>query len=727
MTKFILPFVAMLTASIVQAQNTFQAVIKDVESKELLIGSTALLKGTTTGSTADVNGKIIINNIPDGKQAIEFSFIGYETKTDTFNFPLQQTEPLIILMTSHGEELEEVVISSTRTSRTIENVPTRVETIELEEIDEKSNMRPSNVSMILHESTGIQVQQTSATSANASIRIQGLDGRYTQLLKDAYPNFGNFASGLSILEIPPLDLKQVEIIKGPASTLYGAGAIAGVVNFISKTPEKKGEYNFIVNQSHVGQTNVGGFASKRKNKIGYTFLALGNLQQAYDVDKDDFTELPKAQDFTVNPKLFFYPKEKISLMVGNSFTKSDRIGGDIQVIKDKTDTTHTYFEENNTLRNTSTIEFDKRFKEKNHLTIRSSFSYFDREIKIPSYQFKGTNYNSFSDIAYVHCLTKHTLIIGANIIYDRFFEKQIFPTRDFTTNTTGIYFQDTWDISSKLSLEGGLREDVVNYSNSNYSKKENFLLPRISALFKISDKWTSRIGGGLGYKTPTMFTEQTEGFQYRNMLALNNVTSEKSSGATADISYKTAIGSDFYFAINQMFFYTHINNATVLQSDTSAHYFFSNTNKSVQSLGFETNAKLIYKENFKFFVGFTYTDATASYLTGNQFLPLLPKNKLNLALVYEKEKDLKIGLEAYFTDQQYLNNGSTTPSFWELGFMTEKTFNKIAVYINAENFTNVRQSTYKRVVNEPHNNPTFDDIWTHTEGFVFSAGIKLKL
>jgi outer membrane receptor for ferrienterochelin and colicins len=109
-------------------------------------------------------------------------------------------------------------------------------------------MRPANVSMLLHESTGMQVQQTSAVSGNASIRVQGLDGRYTQLLKDGYPNFGNFASGLSILEIPPLDLKQVEIIKGPASTLYGGGAIAGVVNFISKTPKEKGEYNFILNQ-----------------------------------------------------------------------------------------------------------------------------------------------------------------------------------------------------------------------------------------------------------------------------------------------------------------------------------------------------------------------------------------------------------------------------------------------------------------------------------------------
>src|SRR6186713_2467943 len=82
------------------------------------------------------------------------------------------------------EELEEVTVQSTRTSRTIRNTPTRIESIDAEELEEKSNMKPANVSMVLHESTGLQVQQTSATSGNASIRVQGLDGRYTQLLKD---------------------------------------------------------------------------------------------------------------------------------------------------------------------------------------------------------------------------------------------------------------------------------------------------------------------------------------------------------------------------------------------------------------------------------------------------------------------------------------------------------------------------------------------------------------
>src|SRR6185436_11102224 len=171
------------------------------------------------------------------------SSTGYEEKEMKITVPYS-SDTLKIELENSEHEMEEVVVQSTRTSRTIANVPTRIETIALEEIDEKNNMRPGNVAMLLHESTGIQVQQTSATSANASIRIQGLDGRYTQLLKDGFPNFGNFSAGLSVLEIPPLDLKQVEIIKGPASPLYGGGAIAGVINFISREPKEGGEYNF---------------------------------------------------------------------------------------------------------------------------------------------------------------------------------------------------------------------------------------------------------------------------------------------------------------------------------------------------------------------------------------------------------------------------------------------------------------------------------------------------
>jgi len=624
------------------------------------------------------------------------------------------------------EELEEIVIQSTRTSRTIKNTPTRIESIDAEELAEKSNMKPSNVSMILHESTGLQVQQTSATSGTANIRVQGLDGKYTQLLKDGYPNFGNFASGLSILEIPPLDLKQVEVIKGPSSTLFGGGAIAGVINFISKTPTEKGEHNFMLNQSNIGQTNLGAYSSQRKGKWGYAILGLVNFQNPYDVDNDDFSETPKSDNFTINPRLFYYPNETTSLMIGNSFTKGNMKGGDMHVIDGNSDANHAYFEQNQTLRNTTTLELDKKMVNASSLKIKQSLSFFDRKINIPNYQFSGFNTNVFTDVSYVWNVQNHTIISGLNIMYDDFDQKDN-ESLDAKSFSTGAYIQHTWDITEKVKLENGLRFDNVKYSNSNFSKNQSFILPKIAALFIINNKWSSRIGGGLGYKIPTIFTEQTEQNQYQNLLPLDNVVAERSLGATADINYKTLVFEDLLFGINQMFFITQINKPLVLENDGTNSYFV-NASESVVSQGFETNVKFIFKYDFKLFAGYTFTNAEASYLAGNQFMPLLPKNKLNLALVYEKENNFKLGLEGYFTDKQYLYDGSQTPSYWEFGFMAEKTmWSHFSFFINFENFTDTKQSNYKRVVNGPNNNPAFDAIWMHTEGFTINGGVKIKL
>ncbi len=726
MQKIIVLLLATLSVYNATAQNSFTAIIKDSKTLMPLTGATAVLNNTGNTTAADSSAVVELVNIPNGKQTIIFSFTGYETVTKHFIFPMANKEVFVILLEAVEEEMDEVIVQSTRTSRTISNTATRVETIDGEELDEKNNMRPANISMLLHESTGLQVQQTSATSGNASIRVQGLDGRYTQLLKDGYPNYGNFASGLSILEIPPFDLKQVEVIKGPVSTLYGGGAIAGVVNFISKMPKEKLEADFLFNQSHIGQTNIGAYVSQRKGKFGFSFMGLGNLQKAYDVDKDDFSELPRNKNFTINPRLFFYPNASLSIMLGNSYTWGFNVGGDMQKIKETGNALHTYFEDNRTVRNTTTLEIDKKFKSGNKLKLKQSLGLFDRVILLPTYSFSGFNTNSFTDLSLLFNQRKHTVISGLNIVYDNLNHRnmRILHAKSFTT---GVYIQDTWDLTDRVILESGLRVDNVNYKNNNYKKNQTFVLPRVSALFKITDKISSRIGGGLGYKIPTAFTEETETMQYQNLQALNNVVAERSVGGTADINFKTKITTDLAFSINQMFFYTGINKPLVLNSDAFGNYSFSNASKSVTSNGFETNVKFIYKEDLKLFVGYTYTHAKAGYLTGNQFLRLVPKNKLNLTIMYEKEDNFKLGLEGYLTGNQYLNNGTQTPSYWEFGFMAQKTFRKVSVFINFENLTDQRQSKYKTVVNPPHSNPSFDDIWNHTEGFITNGGIKIKL
>lgn len=625
-------------------------------------------------------------------------------------------------------DIEEVIINSTRTSRTIANTPTRVETIELEEIDEKSNMRPSNVAMILHESTGIAVQQTSATSANSSIRIQGLDGRYTQILKDGFPSFGNFANGLSILEIPPLDLKQVEIIKGPSSTLFGAGAIAGVINFISRTPREKQDLNVLTNYANTGLMNFGVYASKKSKNMGYTLLAVYNNQKAYDVDEDDFSELPKSEDFTIHPKLFFYLPGEAKIILGNAFTKGNRLGGDLFYINGERNANHPYFEQNNTLRNTSTFEFEKKINDHSALNFKSAYSIFNRKIGIPGYDFEGKNQNFYSDFSWNQSFTNQTLILGANYISDQFKQSSINNYNlNLQTETSGVYAQHTWDVADFLKVENGIRTDFVNYRNPLYQKSETFFLPKTSVLFLISPKFTSRIGGGFGYKTPTSFTEQTDTFSYQNLKPLDNLSSEKSLGATADVNFKTELGDSFSFSLNQMFFYTQLKNSIILNENTDGSFNLMNTNSAVISRGFETNFKLIYKDFIKLFAGYTHTDAKADYLPDNQKLPLVPKSKVNLALIAEKEGNYKAGLEAYFTDKQILYNRQSTHPYWEMGVMVEKYFGRFSIFFNLENFTDTKQSNFKSVVSGSHQNPKFDEIWTHVEGRTFNGGIKFKL
>ena len=261
--RFTLLFILTLASGVISySQNSVNFKISD-ESGAPLIGATILIEGTTAGTITDKKGLASFDNFPDGNVKFEISFIGYEEYKITLRFPTDNKKTIELILKESEEELEEVIISATRSSRTIEDIPTRIEAITEEELGEKAAMNSSNIGMLLQETTGVQMQQTSLSSGNLSIRIQGLDGRYTQILKDGFPLYGGFAGGLSIMQIPPLDLKQVELIKGSNSTLYGGGAIAGLVNLVTITPTDKPELDFLFNQTSASGTTGNGFYAQK--------------------------------------------------------------------------------------------------------------------------------------------------------------------------------------------------------------------------------------------------------------------------------------------------------------------------------------------------------------------------------------------------------------------------------------------------------------------------------
>lgn len=705
------------------AQNTFKAIIKDGNSKEILVGVNAVLNKTTNGASSNENGLITISNIPDGLQHITFSYLGYESETKSYIFPLSSSTPVEIFLEQDDEMLEEVTISSTRGTRTIQNIPTRVEFISSEELGEKGSMKPGDIRMLLNESTGIITQQTSATSGNASIRIQGLDGRYTQILKDGFPIFAGAASGLGLLQTPPLDLKQVEIIKGSSSTLYGGGAIAGLINLISKTPEEKRDLSLHLNGTSGKGLDVSAFYGQRFNKVGTTIFASYNRNWAYDPSDIGFSAIPQFDRYVFNPKLFLYLTENTQMSVGLNAMFENRLGGDMEFIKGKGDDIHSYFEKNKTQRHSTQLTLGHRFNEKDRMDFKNSVTYFKRNIGVPNYSFEGTQVSTFSELTYTRTNQKTEWVTGINLWTDKFDEKKLtnFQLRNYNQTVMGAFVQNNWEAAKWLNLETGLRTDYVpDYGAA--------ILPRISAHFKITDKFSSRLGGGFGYESPTIFTEDSERLQYQSVLPVDkdNNKLERSYGLNLDFNYVTSFAEGIVtLSINQLFFYTYLNHPLLLQSTKDGLYRLNNIFGSTDSKGGETNVKIGYKD-FHLYLGYTYTDTRTKENGIKHENILTPKHRLNSILMYEVEDKWKIGLEAYYFSPQKLGDEQKGKQYVVCGFMIEKIWEMFSLYANFENFTDRRQTRFDTIYTGSISNPIFRDIYAPLDGFVMNAGIKLR-
>ncbi len=716
----------LLLNSVGFSQNAFSTVVKDSLTNEYLSGVKAKVKGYTLGAVSDNNGKISISNVPNGKQTIVLTCIGYQPLELPIDFSSDVALPWMYMQPSTSET-EQVVVIGTRSNRSISKIPTRVEVL-TEEIDEAATMDPSKIAHLLTHSTGIQVQQTSATSNTANVRIQGLDGRYTQILKDGFPLYGGFSGSLSIMQIPPLDLRQIEYIKGGASTLYGGGAISGLINIISKEPTSD-ETILHLNGSHIGAMDINMFTGRKYEKIGFTLLAQRNTHQVFDADSDGFSDLPELIKYNFNPKIVFYISDKNQLSIGGTFTSETRQGGDLKVLKDEPATASNFYKEKNEVsRMTTQTKFEHKVSENQTLTVRNSFNFFERNLLIRptflqgDYRFAGNQVSSFSEVSYTKKKNKNVFITGLNFYSDDFKETplQSLVLRNEQFQTVGAFANYVFDIGQKISIESGLRSDYV------FNQKIH-ILPRISALFKWTNKLTTRMGGGLGYRNASIFNQEAELLGYQNVLPINRNTTEaeQSYGGNADIGYRLNITEKIWVNINQMFFYTHLRNPLVLQSNGS-NFEFANANGFTTSFGGETFFKMGFFD-FVFFAGYTYTNATNHFNGTQSLLTLTPRHSLKGDLLYALPNKWRIGVDYELKSSQTLTNGFVTPTFWTYGAVVERYYKSFTFFGNLENIFNYRQTNIASLISGPNNTPQFTEVWAPLDGIVFNFGLKIKL
>ncbi|MEO6612674.1 MAG: TonB-dependent receptor [Chitinophagaceae bacterium] len=719
MKKILLFHIFFLCCVTAFPQNSFTCILKD-SSGQALPGASVTIKKNNLFAITDNNGQATLKKIPGGKIIIEFSLTGYQPQSLEFIFPLADPAIVSIEMKRDEKELETVIISSTRTDSRIENSPTRVEVLGTEEVEEESGIKPAHVASLLGDIAGIQTQQTSAVTGNTDLRIQGLPGDYTQLLRDGMPLFGGYSGSFSILQIPPLDLKQIEIVKGASSTLYGGGAIAGMINIISKKPKPGIKERYILlNQSTLQESNINIYLSERDKKMGYTFFGGVTFQHQVDVNDDGFSDVASTENFFIHPTIFYYPNERNVVSIGINSVFEDRRGGDMKVLSGRPSGTHKFYIENQSYRNTIDAVWDKKIGTGDRFVLKATSSAFNRNISTNIFGMRARQFSYFSEASYLKKKGKHDIVGGINLNGEHFKKKVPDSSliRDYNYFTMGLFVQDDWHFHPQLTLESGIRSDFHNVYGT-------FILPRVSLLYKISPVVTARLGGGLGYKIPTVFSSEVDERMYMNLQLNENAKAERSAGINADINFKKELG-DVELAINQSFFFTRISHPLVAFTAPGSVTYYTES-KPITTKGLETWVQVTYGD-LEAYLGYTLTDARKKYDPTHPYLELSARNKLATVISYEFFKNFRAALEAAYTGSQYLEDGNKSPSFPFIAGMIRYDVGRCSFVLNGENLLDYRQTRKENILILPTTNPTFKQLWAPIDGRVINLSLKIRL
>ena len=701
-----------------QAQNTFKAIVKDKDG-HTMPGVTVHDKHGHGGATDD-SGRVTIANININPDTFYFTFIGY--RPDTLIAKLND-EWHEVTLGENGKELEEVVfVSTTRTNERIENAPLKVEVLGKEDLEEENTIRPANIASILGDVSGVQIQQSSATSGNMNVRIQGLNGQYTQILRDGMPLYDGFSGGFGILQIPPLDLRQVELVKGSASTLYGGGAIAGLINLISKKPSYDQEAVFTINATTLQEQDVNAYIARRNKTFGYTLFAGYDRQNAVDVNGDGLSDVPQLSTFTIHPRLFYYPDEKTTLTVGYNGTFEQRYGGDMQVIDGLPDSTHQYFEKDRTQRNTGELIFERSLTGSMKLTVKGSVSSFNRDIATNTDDIEGNQLNYYSEASVFIPQKENSIVAGINATGDHFKKlpsSDSLSLNDFQNNVIGAFAQYTLHLPAQTTLEAGLRGDHTDHYG-------NFILPRLALFHRFNEVWAMRAGVGFGYKIPNPLEVQIIDYPIEDLQPLpSNIKAETSQGYNLEGNFKKDIGNNVNLFVNHAFFLTQINSPVIATQAADQSVSFANGDKPVITMGFDTYVKLTI-EKLELYLGYTYTDAERKYLDHDQFMPLTPRHRVAFTAVRQIMEKWRIGLEGSFIDAEYRDGDVNTQPYVLASVMIERKLGKkFSIVLNGENLFDYRQTRFEQIYTGSITNPTFKPLWAPIDGRVINLSVRI--
>ncbi len=638
---------------------------------------------------------------------------------------------------------EEILVRSTRSGRRIQDQAIRVEVLDREEIEEKLLMRPGNIAMLLAETGGIHLQNTSPALGGSVIRIQGMPGRYTLLLADGLPLYGGQPGGLGVLQIPPVDLEQVEVIKGVASALYGGQALGGVVNLVSRRPGDEALAEFIVNGTSRGGVDLVAYGETPLPGAWSASLTSGvHRQDAKDLSGSGWADLPAHERGTLRARLFHDDDAGRSAMVTLGGMGEDRVGGSVGggtvpgsppsgglPFRDAVDSRR--FDAGVHVRTPLTLP--SPVAEAAFLDLRGSAmeSRFDRDFGLEGSEAAGRGERSvrFLEASLSGMRGAHTWVVGAALQDDRFRHRDLpsssFPL-DFEHTVPGIFVQNEVRLlDGSMTVAGSLRWDRHSVYGSQLSPRVSVLLP--------GEVWTVRASAGRGFFAPTPLLDEVEAVGFLGAapgaVPGPTVAPETGWGGSLDIG-----GRSGPFEWNGVAFASEVRDEATLLG-TTAGFRVGNAPWRTTTRGGEL--LLRYRVGEISLTGsYLFVDAqrtrTGGFREGETSpVPRTPRHMTGLVAVWEDHDRGILGLELYHTGRQPLEDNPfrTESRAWlHAGVLGELRLEGWSVFLNLENLLGVRQTRWDpllRPVPAP-SGARVTDAWAPLDGFTLNAGVRIR-
>ena len=547
------------------------------------------------------------------------------------------------------KNVDEVIITGTLKpiSKSKSPVPVEIYTKKFFEKNPTSNLLES-ISMV----NGIRSQINCSVCNTGDIHINGLEGPYSLILIDGMPIVSSLSTVYGLSGIPSSMIERIEIVKGPASSVYGTEAMGGTINIITKNALTAPKFASDFSTTSWGEQNMDLATKFNAGKKAASILSVNyfNFTNRIDKNKDGFMDTTLQDRVSVFNKWNFKRKDNRMASFMARYLYEDRLGGQLQWQKQHRGGDEVYGESIYTNRFEAIGLYQLPTVEQ--LFLQLSFNYHHQNSRYGTEAFDATQRTSFGQFYWNRNFGKHDLIAGATLRHNYYDDSTIgTQNTDGTNNPTsdwlpGLFVQDQWTFNDKHSLLLGYRLD--------HSKNHGFIhSPRLAYKLSPSPATSIRASFGTGFRVVNVFTEDHKSLTNARETVIRDIKPEKSINGNINFTQKITAGNG-YIDIDALAFYSYFTNKIVADTETdSDKIIYDNLKGHAISQGISLGANIKFGIPLSLNIGATYMDVFEKYEEGGEthkkYEQLAPKWSGTYALSYEFSR--KFGVD--FTGEVY--------------------------------------------------------------------------